>query len=105
MNTRLEQLLVFYQEDPNDPFNLYALAMEYLTIDSIKALGFLEQLLEHHSDYLPTYYQLAGLYVELGNNSKAEQTYLLGIKKAQAFNKTHTLAELNRAYQNFLFDI
>jgi lipoprotein NlpI len=36
--TRLEQLHQFLQEDPADPFNLYALAIEYQKTDIPHAL-------------------------------------------------------------------
>ena len=105
MNPRLNQLLEFYKEDPHDPFNVYALAMEYLGNEPNQALIYLELLIKDHPDYLPTYYQLAGLYVDLGFEDKAKITYEIGIEKAIIANKTHTLSELKRAYQNFLFEM
>ena len=35
MNKRLEGLLEFYKKDPNDPFILYGLALEYKSDQSI----------------------------------------------------------------------
>ena len=49
-HSRLNQLLEFYKEDPNDPFNIYALATEYKSIDPEKALTYFELLIENHPD-------------------------------------------------------
>ena len=53
--TLLTQLKIFYEEDPSDPFNLYALAMEYLKTDTAESGRLFEILLHDHSYYLPTY--------------------------------------------------
>jgi hypothetical protein len=61
MSTRLDTLLQFYKEEPDDPFNIYALAMEYQKTDVKKALDHFALLLQNHDSYLPTYYQAAKL--------------------------------------------
>ena len=45
------------------------------------------------------------LYVSLGDNSKAEQTYVAGIDKAQELNEQHALKELKNAYLNFQMEM
>jgi lipoprotein NlpI len=42
---RLEQLRNFYEEEPNDPFNAYALATELLKFDLQAARQLFEELL------------------------------------------------------------
>ena len=39
MTSRIEQLKQFAKEDPNDPFNKYALALEYQKTDARKGIG------------------------------------------------------------------
>ena len=95
--TRLELLLEYYREDPNDPFNIYALAMEYLSSDLQKALYYLEGLLKWHPNYLPSYYQAGKLYAELGQAEKALETFGLGQSLADTLGQTKTLEELKRA--------
>ena len=65
-NSRLNQLLEFYKEDPKDPFTIYALAMEYLKLDVNESRKYYELLLTEHRHYVGTYYHAAKLYIELG---------------------------------------
>jgi tetratricopeptide (TPR) repeat protein len=103
MNThRLELLLQFYKEDPSDPFNVYALAMEYQNKDIVKALEYFNILLDKHPDYLPTYYHAAALYAELQKNEAAEGLYQKGMQLALHQHNTKTYQELQRAYRQFL---
>ncbi len=105
MNTRLEQLQKFLLEEPEDAFLLYAIATEYQKTDVQKAKAYFETLLIKHSDYLPTYYQLAQLYFDLQKDDLAKKTYLAGIELAKKQENDFTLRELKNAYQNFLFEI
>jgi tetratricopeptide (TPR) repeat protein len=106
MNTpRLEQLLQFYKEEPNDPFNLYALGNEYKSVDINTALDYFEKLVDLHPDYIATYYHLAQIYLDLGENEKAKLTYEKGIEKAQKTQEPLLLRELKNAYNEFLMDI
>lgn len=102
--TRLEQLFQFYREDPNDPFNLYALANEYKSFDLNKALSYFEKLIKYHPDYIATYYHLAQLYLDLGEEDKAKDTYEIGIEKASKSQEHLLLRELRNAYNEFLLD-
>jgi tetratricopeptide (TPR) repeat protein len=96
---RLKILLEHLEQEPNEPFNLYAVAMEYMNNDRKKALEYLENLLENHSDYLPTYYHAGALLVENHNYKKALLVYQKGIDLANKLNKTNALRELRGAYQ------
>ena len=104
-DSRLMQLQAFLEEDPNDPFLLYALATEYQPTDVGKALVYFEQLLANHPDYLATYYQVAHLYAELGREEQAKQAFEKGIAKAKDQKQAKTEQELQNAYQNYLFEI
>ena len=103
-HSRLEQLLEFYKEDPNDPFNIYALATEYKSIDPEKALTYFELLIENHPDYVATYYHLAHLYLELEKDEEAKITFENGIEKATINNENLMLRELKSAYDEFMMD-
>ena len=102
--SRLEQLLQFYKEDPNDPFTLYALANEYKTVDLNIALAYYEKLINFHPEYIPTYFHLAQLYLDLGEEEKAKVTYENGIEKASKSNENLMLRELKNAYNEFMMD-
>jgi hypothetical protein len=99
---RLKILFQYLAEEPNEPFNLYAIAMEYLDKDNEKAKFYLEKLLTEYPDYVPTYYHAAALYVELNEVQKAEQTYIKGIEKAHQKLMNKAYDELKRAYRMFL---
>lgn len=103
MNTTfLEKLLLFYEEDPADPFNVYALALEYRKTDIAKALLFFDEVLEKHPDYLPVYYHAAGFFAELDQIEKAELIYKKGIELAGKQGNAKALSELSRAYRMFM---
>ena len=101
---RLSQLLAFHQQDPHDPFILYALALEYENTDLAQALAHYELLLTQHSDYTATYYQAARLYAETGNRSRATEIYEQGLEKLAHTPPSKEYRELQAAYQNFLYD-
>ena len=101
---RLEQLLLFYKEEPNDPFNIYALANEYKTVDQEKALKYFQMLLQRHTEYIATYYHLAHLYIDLDQEELAKETFEEGIKIAIKNNESFALRELKSAYDEFLMD-
>ena len=100
--SRLEQLLEFYREDPNDSFTLYALATEYKKTDQQKALEFYEELLANHEDYVGTYYHAAALYADLGNEKNAQKTYQKGMMVARKLGNQHAFAELQSAFNKFM---
>jgi tetratricopeptide (TPR) repeat protein len=104
MPSRLQQLLSFLEEEPNEPFNIYAVAMEYLKTDIQKAEKFLSLLLHEHADYIPTYYQLGKVKLELGNIVAAKRIFSLGIKKAEIAGDAKTLKELRNALLEIEFD-
>ena len=54
---RLLQLQKFYEEDPNDPFNLYGLALEISKNDREQGYTLFQQLISGFPDYVPAYYQ------------------------------------------------
>ena len=99
---RLEQLLKFLDEDPNDPFTLYAIATEYRATDEQKALHYYEQLLTEHETYVGTYYHAAKLYEALGRSDVAERTYKKGMQISRQEGNMHAFSELQQAYNNLL---
>jgi len=99
--TRLEQLRQFLADDPADPFNTYALALEYLKTDVSEAGSLLLGLLKTHPDYLPTYYQAANLLAATGKLSDALQVAEQGMKLAQSKNDLKARRELQALYDEW----
>jgi tetratricopeptide (TPR) repeat protein len=102
---RIEQLQIMLAESPNDPFLLYALALEFRKSALPQSLAFFDTLLREHPSYLPTYYHAAGLLAEIGQSARAKEVYQQGIALARRQNDAHTLRELQNAYQNLLVDL
>jgi hypothetical protein len=103
-NSRLTQLIQYYKEEPADPFNVYALAIEYLKTDLKLAKEYFEILLNEHADYLPTYYHAAKLYQDLSLKESAISVYEKGIELAKAKKEMKALRELQSAYDELMFE-
>lgn len=101
-NSRLEQLLAFYADDPQDPFLIYALATEYLALNPQKSKDYYEILLKEHENYVGTYYHAAKLYDELGQKDEAERVYKKGLKISRQEGNMHAFSELQQAYNKFM---
>jgi len=100
--SRIEQLLKFLEEDPQDTFTLYALALEYKEVRPEEAERIFNQLLISYPDYLPTYYQAAALLEEKGEVDNALKVYKAGMEVAEKQNDTTAYKELQAAYSMLL---
>ena len=100
-NDRIQQLIRFVQEEPGDPFNVYALAMEFINGQPEQARPYLDQLLTNHPDYLPTYYHAAALYAGMNQRDRAAALYEKGIELARVQSNPKIRLELQRAQQAF----
>jgi hypothetical protein len=100
---RLPQLEQFLRDDPSDPFNYYAVALEYLKIDARKAKTLFVELCARFPDYLPTYYPFAHLLIEEGNWPEAESIFTKGIETAKKLGDSKALRELTTAHNDWLF--
>ena len=99
---RISQLHKFLDEDPNDPFTIYALAMEYRPTDKERALVYYTQLLTEHERYVGTYYHAAKLYEELEQNDEAERIYKKGMLISRQEGNLHAFSELQQAYNKLM---
>jgi len=100
---RLGQLQKFLDEDPSDPFNWYALALEYQKSDQKKALALYEKLLADFEVYIPTYYQAAHLYQQMGEKERSIDVFEKGILQARKQNDFKAAKELRSALDELLF--
>jgi tetratricopeptide (TPR) repeat protein len=104
MSKRLEQLEQFYREDPDDPFNIYGLALECLKVEPTRAKALFEILLDNHPGYIPTYYHAAKLFTEMNDRERAIETYEKGIEQARIHKADKALRELRSAYDELMFE-
>jgi Tfp pilus assembly protein PilF len=101
MSSRISTLAKAVKEHPDDSFYKFTLALEMLKIDETSKASVLFEAIENSDpEYVGVYYHLAKLYVELGENKKALETYKKGIKVAEGQNDSHTKSELSAALLN-----
>lgn len=102
MTDKIEQLLQFHKETPDDPFLIYALANAHQKYKKYpKAVEFYELLLNNHPNYGGTYLHYAKLQTEMNNYHKADEVYQKGIDVLRKLGDTKNLNELLEAYEIF----
>jgi len=101
---RIKMLKKYMEENPDDPFNIYALALEYLDQDVKISKTYFDKLITNFPDYLPTYYHAANLYLELDDIEKAKKLYNKGVVLANEQGDTNTMNELQNALNTLIFE-
>ena len=103
MSTRLDQLLKFKDQRPDDPFVQYAVGLE------LKQAGRLEEseqqfrlVVAKFPKYVPTFLHYGQLLEELENFGEAKVIYEQGIACAQTSGDGHAEKELRGALMNLL---
>ncbi len=99
---RLDLLKQFLAEDPADPFNWYALALEKMKTDHAEASTLFSKLMTDFPDYVPTYYQAGMLAIELNDTEKAADIFEKGIICAKKQNDMKAANELRSALEELL---
>ena len=100
---RIEILKGFLNENPNDSFSRYALALEYTKLgQNDDALREFETVKNNDPQYVATYYQLGQHYQKLGQKHEAEKTLRTGITVAAKAGDEHTRSELEAALEALL---
>ncbi|MCH6198953.1 tetratricopeptide repeat protein [Aquiflexum sp. LQ15W] len=94
----------FVEEEPENPFNLYALALEFIEFDQDSATFHFKKLLEEFPDYLPTYFHAAAYFADLGDTHFSKVIYEKGILLAESQRDEKATKELKNSFQNFLFE-
>jgi len=73
MSDRLDSLLKLLEQDPDDSFISYGIALEHISTDNYeKAEKYLTSLLIKDPDYVPAYMQLGHVYENLNLIDKAK---------------------------------
>jgi len=100
---RIEILKGFLEENPNDSFSRYALALEYVKLgDHDGAVREFETVKKNDPGYVATYFQLGQLYQKIGQTHEAEKTFRTGITVAAKAGDEHTKSELEGALEGLL---
>ncbi len=101
---RLQILRDFITEEPENPFNYYALALELREKGPEEASRLFDHILQHHPEYLAAYFPSAHFFAELNLLRKAQEIFEKGIALAARQQNDKASKELKNAYQNFLFE-
>lgn len=91
---RLKLLEQFVKEEPEDPFNWYALALEVSKPNPSRASELFEYVLEKYPDYLPSYYHAGNLFLSIGNEKRAKEILQAGVNLARQKGEQKTMGEL-----------
>lgn len=92
---RKEIILEEIEKDPNNPINLYFLAIEERAEGNLDAcILVLKRIINIFPAYQPTYYTLAELLYEMEQSVEANGIVHLGILKAREHNLPKVVREL-----------
>src|SRR4030081_827600 len=95
---RLEVLKNMGQQNPNDSFSRYGLAMEYANSGSLeKAVYEYDALLAFNPDYAAAYYHGGQALEKLGRIDDARRMYRRGLEATRRTGDAHTNSELQAA--------
>lgn len=95
---RVSLLKSFLEQDPNDSFSRYALALEYVNTDRTQeAIDEFETVIQKDPNYTATYYHLGKAYVKIGDAAKAKATFRKGIELTAQTGQTRANQELREA--------
>ena len=104
MSGRVEKLIAFLKDAPNDCFLNHALALEYVKAgDEENAKKHFEINLLNDPAYVATYYHLAKLLERVGQREKAVSIYEQGMEQAKAAKDMHSYSELQGAYEDLVY--
>ncbi len=89
-------LAQFLEQNPNDAFARYGLAMEYSKAgETEQALSEFNKLLEMHPDYTNGYFMAAQTLERHGRTAEAKKMLENGIEAARRTGNKHALSEMS----------
>jgi Tfp pilus assembly protein PilF len=101
---RIEKILEFLEQKPDDNFLRHALALEYIKLgDDAKAQTLFEAVLNDAPDYIGSYYHLAKLLERKGETQAAIACYEKGMQAAKNAGDQHAYNELQAAYEDLVY--
>jgi len=90
----------FLEQNPNDAFARYGLAMEYSRAGQTdSSLAEFKKLLELHPDYIAGYQMAGQMLAAAGRSQEARQMLESGIGRAQSAGNKHAQEEMQSLLQ------
>ena len=95
---RMKQLQRMLERQPDDPFLLYGMAMEYKKAgDPAQALEYLRRVTDKDPNYCYAYYQRGLVHESQGDTEAARRSYQDGIEAADRTGDAHARGEIEAA--------
>ena len=92
---RIRMLTQVVNENPNDAFARYGLALEYAKANEVEtAMQHFDRLVELHPDYAAGYFMAAQLLARVGRIAEAKTFLTNGIAAAARSGNTHAKGEM-----------
>ena len=96
--SRIDALLGFIQQKPQDPFPRYALALEYKNAGRLdEARATFDALMSAHPDYTAAYLHAGNTLLALGLRDDARVVYQRGVEVCVRRGDAHARGELEGA--------
>ena len=91
----MQMLAQFLEQNPNDAFARYGLAMEYSKAGQTEqALAEFKKLLELHPDYANGYFMAAQTLERNGRTAEAKKMLENGVEAAKRTGNKHAMSEM-----------
>jgi Tfp pilus assembly protein PilF len=101
---RIEKIIEFLAQQPQDNFLRHALALEYIKIGQHQqAKDLFIEILTQSPDYIGSYYHLAKTLEKLEMRSEAIEWYEKGMAAAKLAKDDHAYRELQGAYEDLVY--
>lgn len=98
MSERIESMKQFVEQQPDNPFPRYALALEMKSAGQLEdAVEAFRTLRERLPTYVPTYLQYGMVLESLGRIDEAREVLTTGIEVATAAGDNHARSEIEAA--------
>lgn len=92
---RKNDIVNLLEQEPEDVFLNYALAMELLNENEALAISQFQKVIKLDANYVAAYYQLALLYINNQKSTEALSILKTALALAKEQNRKHTVAEIN----------
>jgi tetratricopeptide (TPR) repeat protein len=101
---RIEKLMRFLEQRPDDVFVLHALALEYVKLgDEPSARAWFDRVLAVDPGHTGTYYHLAKLLERNGDREQALHVCEKGMEACRRAGDEHALRELRSVYEDLVY--
>jgi len=102
VSSRLEKLQKFLQDEPDDVFTHYAIALEFKSMGRMQeAIEKFEEVIALDPDYIAAYHQLGLLFADMEQKERALEFLERGIVVAKRTGDVHAQQEMEEVRESF----